>query len=132
MRVPASALIAMVALSTTSFASEWIIETIAGNGEQGNGGEGGPARAAELDNPFGVVRGPDGAIWFTEFSGQRIRRIDRRGKIETMAGTGAAGYGGDGGSSSRWSSYHCGLHASHRPRAIVFCPATITFLCSDG
>jgi streptogramin lyase len=79
---------------------EWTIETFAGTGEQGHGGDGGPATGAQLDNPFGVIRGPDGAIWFTEYTGQRIRRIDADGTIRTMAGTGATGYTGDGGPAS--------------------------------
>ena len=74
--------------------------TVAGtgrNGREGQVGEGGPAIAAELANPFGVVRGPDGALWFCEYDGHRIRRIDPRGILSTVAGTGTAGYSGDGG-----------------------------------
>lgn len=76
---------------------EWRIETIAGKGRGGFAGDGGLAVEAEINNPFGVVRGPDGAIWFCEYGGQRIRRIRPDGRIETMAGTGATGYSGDGG-----------------------------------
>ncbi len=79
------------------FAADWTIETFAGTGVQGHSGDGGPATAAQLDNPFGVVRGPDGAIWFTEYTGQVVRRVASDGTIETMAGTGEAGYSGDGG-----------------------------------
>lgn len=78
-------------------AVEWKIETIAGTGLGGFAGDGGLAIEAEINNPFGVVRGPDGAIWFCEYGGQRIRRIRTDGRIETMAGTGAKGYSGDGG-----------------------------------
>ena len=60
-----------------------------------------PAVEAKIDNPFGVVRGPDGAIWFTEYTGQRIRRVLPDGTIETMAGTGETGYEGDGKSAKR-------------------------------
>jgi len=86
---------AVLALSAAG--AEWTIQTIAGNGKQGFGGDGGPATAATLDNPFGVVRGPDGALWFTEYTGQRIRKINPDGTIQTMAGTGKAGHDGDGG-----------------------------------
>lgn len=85
-------------LGSQSMAADWTIETFAGNGTQGFSGDGGAAIEAKLDNPFGVVRGPDGCIWFCEYSGQRIRRVLPDGKIETMAGNGSKGYDGDGGS----------------------------------
>jgi streptogramin lyase len=75
----------------------WTIETFAGTGVQGFQGDGGPALKAMLDNPFGVIRGPDGAIWFCEYTGQRIRRIDANGVITTIAGSGKKGFSGDGG-----------------------------------
>ena len=78
-------------------ADNWVIETFAGNGQKGHSGDGGKATQAQLDNPFGVVRGPDGAIWFCEYSGQRIRRVSQDGIISTIAGNGMAGYSGDGG-----------------------------------
>lgn len=73
---------------------------VAGTGRKGgpeNRGDGGPALQAELASPFGLVRGPDGALWFCEFDGNRIRRLDAQGILTTVAGTGAAGYTGDGG-----------------------------------
>jgi streptogramin lyase len=77
--------------------AEWTIQTYAGNGRQGFAGDGGQATQAQLDNPFGVVRGPDGAIWFCEYTGQRIRRVGADGTLRTIAGTGQKGYSGDGG-----------------------------------
>lgn len=91
-----SLLLLLASVSTLS-AAEWTISTFAGTGEKGGTGDGGPATAALIDNPFGVVRGPDGAIWFCEYTGQRIRRVAPDGTISTMAGTGAKGYSGDGG-----------------------------------
>ncbi len=73
------------------------IRTVAGTGMQGFAGDGGPAAAAQVDNPFGVIRGPDGNLWFCEYTGQRVRKITADGKIHTVAGTGAKGYSGDGG-----------------------------------
>lgn len=84
-------------VSIASAASTWTISTVAGTGVRGFSGDGGPATAAEINDPFGVVRGPDGALWFCEYGGQRIRRITRDGKISTVAGTGQVGYTGDGG-----------------------------------
>lgn len=75
-----------------------IITTIAGTGEEGFGGDGGPATSAKLWNPVGVAIDGTGGILVAEFSGNRIRRIDRlNGTIATVAGTGEQGFGGDGG-----------------------------------
>ncbi len=43
------------------------------------------------------MRGPDGALWFCEYTGQRIRKVTPDGTIHTMAGSGKKGYSGDGG-----------------------------------
>ena len=88
--------LAIIALGSLN-ASEWTISTFAGNGTQGYSGDGGPATAAQINNPFGLVRGPDGALWFCEYTGHRIRKVTPDGKIQTMAGTSKNGYSGDGG-----------------------------------
>ena len=90
-------LLLLLATVSTLSAAEWSISTFAGNGTQGGSGDGGLATAAQIDNPFGVVRGPDGAIYFCEYTGQRIRKVTPDGIIHTVAGTGAKGYSGDGG-----------------------------------
>ena len=90
------ALLAALTTAGTS-ASEWTISTFAGTGVAGFSGDGGPATAAQITDPYGVVRGPDGAIWFCEHAGHRIRRIAPDGTISTIAGTGQKGYTGDGG-----------------------------------
>ena len=84
-------------LAATLSAADWTISTFAGNGQKGASGDGGPATQAMLDNPFGLVRGPDGALWFCEYTGQRIRRVTPDGVIHTAAGTGQKGHSGDGG-----------------------------------
>lgn len=83
--------------TSASAAERWTTATVAGNGQAGGSGDGGPATEATIDNPFGVVRGPDGALWFTEYTGQRIRRIAPDGTLSTPAGTGKKGHSGDGG-----------------------------------
>lgn len=73
------------------------VDTVAGTGQAGRSGDGGPAVSARINNPFGVVRGPDGAIWFCEYGGQLVRRVAADGTITTVAGSGEKGYAGDGG-----------------------------------
>ena len=82
--------------SSSSFAA-WTMSTFAGTGVMGFSGDGGPAVAAQINDPYGIVRGPDGAIWFCEHKGHRIRRFAADGTITTVVGTGARGYTGDGG-----------------------------------
>ena len=73
------------------------VRTIAGTGEKGYSGDGGPASKATMNNPFGITRGPDGMLYYCEFEGHLVRRIDGKGIITTVAGTGQAGFAGDGG-----------------------------------
>ncbi|MFA6543881.1 MAG: hypothetical protein WCS99_05625 [Limisphaerales bacterium] len=91
-------LLALASTMTFSSTQAATISTFAGNGTKGSAGDGGPATQAQLDNPFGVVRGPDGNIWFCEYTGQRVRKVTPDGKIHTVAGSGQKGYSGDGGS----------------------------------
>lgn len=75
------------------------IETVAGTGQAGYAGDGGKASVATLDNPFGVIVGPEGDIYFTDTNNHVIRRISRKtGVIDTVIGNGKKGYSGDGGS----------------------------------
>lgn len=87
----------LMLIAMTASAAQWTVSTFAGTGVQGFSGDGGPAVAAKIDNPYGVVRGPDGAIWFCEYTGQRIRRVAPDGTISTIAGNGSKGYTGDEG-----------------------------------
>ncbi len=52
----------------------------------------------QVNNPYGVILGPDGALYFCDLDNQRIRRIDPATKaVSTVAGNGTRGYSGDGG-----------------------------------
>lgn len=74
-----------------------IIRTIAGDGGRGYGGDGGPATSAFLLNPYGLCIDRNGCVIIADSLNNRIRRVDDRGRIETIAGTGAASDLGDGG-----------------------------------
>ncbi|WP_261559573.1 serine/threonine-protein kinase [Frankia tisae] len=74
-----------------------IISTIAGTGESGYAGDGGPARSAKLNVPSLSIA-PDGKTFYiADYRNNRIRKIDPNGIITTIAGTGTEGAGGDGG-----------------------------------
>ena len=73
------------------------ITTIAGTGEFGFSGDGGPAVEAKLRNPRGVAVDSAGNVYIADFSNRRIRKVDSTGTITTIAGTGKKGFSGDGG-----------------------------------
>jgi uncharacterized protein (TIGR03437 family) len=72
-----------------------VVGTVAGNGSGVSSGDNGPALSAGLGTPAAVALGADSSIYIAESDGNRIRKIDPQGNITTVAGTGAAGYGGD-------------------------------------
>lgn len=74
------------------------IITIAGNGKDGFSGDGGPATKASIHNPRGVVVDPQGNIYISDASNNRVRKVDAKtGIITTVAGDGARDHKGDGG-----------------------------------
>lgn len=78
--------------------AEWIQGVAAGTGAQGLAGDGGPATAALLNNPFDLAFDPAGSLVFSDTFNHRLCRIDARsGIITTVAGTGERGFSGDGG-----------------------------------
>ena len=83
---------------SVSSASEPTITTAAGTGRAGESGDGGPAESARLNMPFDVAFDGRGNLFFSDTFNHRIRRIDHSsGTIATVAGTGKAGFSGDGG-----------------------------------
>ena len=77
--------------------TDGVITTVAGNGERGGAGDGGPAISAQLLGPRNLVLDSAGNLYFSEFDGHRVRRVAVDGTITTFAGTGIAGLSGDGG-----------------------------------
>lgn len=69
---------------------------VAGNGQAGFSGDGGPATAAAVDQPIGVVAAPNGDVYIA--TGERVRKVTAAtGTISTVAGNGTRGFAGDGG-----------------------------------
>ncbi|MDP1802995.1 MAG: T9SS type A sorting domain-containing protein [Bacteroidota bacterium] len=77
--------------------SSGIISTFAGTGVAGFSGDGGPATLAQIDHPTGIVADASGNLYVAEYGSSKIRKIDPSGIITTFAGTGVAGFSGDGG-----------------------------------
>lgn len=73
-----------------------IITTVAGTGVSGSTGDGGPATAALFDQPDGIVADA-GSLYIADYSNNRIRKVDLpTGIVTNAAGTGIAGFSGDG------------------------------------
>jgi hypothetical protein len=73
------------------------INTLAGNGQASFGGDGGPATSAALNYPTGVAVDGIGNIYIADVANNRVRMVSPLGTITTLAGTGVAGFSGDGG-----------------------------------
>ncbi len=73
-----------------------IIRTFAGDGDRGHAGDGGPADLAELFGPWDVDVASDGTVYIADTFNNRVRRVDTQNQISTVAGTGVAGFSGDG------------------------------------
>jgi hypothetical protein len=82
--------------------SSALIFTVVGTGQPSYVGDGGMARGAGLNQPFDVALDRQGNLYFSEANNHCVRRVEcRSGLITTVAGTGKAGYSGDGGSATK-------------------------------
>jgi DNA-binding CsgD family transcriptional regulator len=77
-----------------------VITTVAGTGLEGYGGDGGFGTAAELDVPLGLALDSRENLYIADSGNDRVRKLNVGGHITTLAGDGARGYGGDGGSAA--------------------------------
>ena len=84
----------------------WTITTIAGTGEYGFSGDGGPASEAQLYSPRGVAVDGAGNLYIADWRNHRIRKVDSTGTITTVAGTGVPGFSGDGGPATAARLHH--------------------------
>ena len=75
-----------------------VITTVAGTGEEGYSGDGGPATKATMNQPYSLQIDADGNLYIVDRVNAVIRKVDgATGMITTIAGTGEVGYSGDGG-----------------------------------
>jgi hypothetical protein len=74
-----------------------VISTVAGNGTAGFSGDGGLATAAQLDRAIDVAVDSLGNLYIADSNNNRIRKVSATGIISTVAGSGTAGFNGDGG-----------------------------------
>jgi hypothetical protein len=65
-----------------------VITTVAGSGRQGFGGDGGKALEADLNTPQKVAVAKDGSLFIADRANRRVRKVDTRGAIITIAGAG--------------------------------------------
>jgi DNA-binding beta-propeller fold protein YncE len=124
-----------------------VITTVAGNGDKGYAGDGGPATAAALNEPYGVVVDRAGNLYTADRLNRRVRRIDAAtGIITTLAGHGEAAYSGDGGPAAEaglgepnglaFDAAERHLYiadvADHRVRVVDLAAGTITTFAGTG
>jgi len=82
------------------------LTTVAGTGDFGFDGDGGPAIQARLNRPAGVAVDSLGNLFIADRGNRRVRRVDAQtGVISTVAGTGGAGFSGDGGPATQAQLY---------------------------
>lgn len=117
---------------------------LAGTGNAGTTPDGEPASTSPIQGPRGVAVGEDGAVFFAEGRSHRVRSILPDGSLATVAGTGEAGFDGDGGpAKAAMLNFPAGLDAAagmlfivdagnHRVRAVDLVAGTIATVAGNG
>lgn len=126
-------------------AATGIIETMAGTGQAGYGGDGGPAVSAVLNEPCALVVDHRDRLFLADQSNNRVRMIDlATGVISTVAGTGESGYSGEGPATQAALAGPSGLAVDRegtlyiadtfngRIRRVDLASGTITTILGDG
>ena len=81
--------------------TDGIIHTIAGNGQEGYEGDGGPARSAKFNTPQSMALDSQGRIYIGDEHNDAIRVVELDGTIRSLIGSKGAGFSGDGGPASQ-------------------------------
>lgn len=77
-----------------------MVTTLVGDGIPGFSGDGGPASAARIDQPFGLVIDAADNLYFADAGNGRVRKVTPAGVITTVAGNGSNQHSGDGGAAT--------------------------------
>ena len=79
-----------------------VIETVAGGGGKGSGGDGGPATKAQFNFPHNLIVAPNGDLLVADTLNNSVRNIDAKtGIVTAIVGTGEKGFSGDGGPAAK-------------------------------
>ena len=76
---------------------------VVGSGASGYSGDGGPATKAAMNIPAGLTFDKHGNLYIADRANHRIRKVDKKGIITTVAGNGTSGFSGDGGPATKAS-----------------------------
>lgn len=100
--------------------ADGVITTVAGNGQTGFSGDGGPATEAAFRLPWAVAVTPNGDLLIADLTDHRVRRVESNGVISTLAGTGRAASSGDGGLAAEASlNSPSGLYADKQGNVFI-------------
>jgi uncharacterized protein (TIGR03437 family) len=108
--------------------------------------DGNPATTVPLRYPYGVAQDTAGNIYFADSQDNRVRRVDTKGIISTIAGTGVAGFGGDGGPATqamfnnpegirldaKGANLYIADYNNHRVRMVVLATGVVTTIAGNG
>ncbi len=122
------------------------ITVVAGSGNANFSGDGGPATAADLNNPFGVALDTSGNFYIADWINHRIRKVNASTDIiATIAGNGASSFLGDGGAATSSNLYapvavevdsdgniYIADNENHRIRKVTIATGIITTLAGTG
>ncbi len=116
--------VAFLLLSASLAWAQGVISTVAGNGTRGISGDGGAATSAAMNTPLGVAVDAQGNLYVSDSENHRVRKVTPGGIITTVAGTGVAGFSGDGG-----AGVNAGLF---RPQGLAVDAAGNLYIADSG
>jgi class 3 adenylate cyclase/DNA-binding beta-propeller fold protein YncE len=119
--VAAAVVLTLVARGNPTPTASVGLVAYAGTGRSGDGPYGGAATAADLDHPTALALDPQGRLYIV--ASNRVLRVNANGTIVSIAGTGVAGFSGDGGPAT--------LAELNTPAAIAFDPEGDLFIADS-